>query len=301
MLKSIPVAFVIAMVSIQFSSVAVAQMQMTNLPWRIEEVLINPDLGAVLRSSDSSADRQAKKFRSISPERDTATALNQSSRPMFSNSSNQYRSPALADRDSLTARIQPTKSTPRLARLTENERASAADNTANSPQQQNSSIGDLSPEKRVDSNKQSLDFLSADELRELSKLTVRVTGATAMIESQAADLTVVVSNPTESKLGPVDVNVQVPDAITITRFDRKAWLDDERRIVAFRLDEIAPGKTEKIRLRGISHNVGKTSLRVLLTSGEQLLAGKVVDTQVFPSQLVKKYNFGDAQPEPLRK
>lgn len=301
MLKSIPVAFVIAMITMQSSSVTFAQMQMTNLPWRIEEVLTNPDLGEVLRSSGSAVDRQAQRLPELSPTRSDATALNQSSKPVFSNSDNRYRSPTLAERDDLTAPAQAPKTTPRIARMTEGTLVPGTKETGKSPQSPLGTTEGLLAKDNFESNKPAPRSLSDDELRELNKLQVQVTGATAMIESQAADLTVEVSNPTRSKLGPVDVNVQVPEAITITRFDRNAWLDDERRIVAFRLDEIAPGTTETIRLRGISHNVGKTNLRVLLTTGEQVIAGKVVNTQVFPSQFAKKYNFGDTQPEPLRK
>ena len=77
------------------------------------------------------------------------------------------------------------------------------------------------------------------------QLRFRVTGVSAMIENQPADVSIEVYNPTGYPIGPVEVNVKVPVELTITRFNRDAWLDAERRIIAFEIDRLEPGTVPK--------------------------------------------------------
>jgi len=128
------------------------------------------------------------------------------------------------------------------------------------------------------------------------QLRFRVTGVAAMITGQPADLLIEVYNPTGFAIGPVEVNVQVPDELTITRFDRDAWLDAERRIIAFQLDRVEPETIEKIGMKGVSNSPGKTSLNVALLSEEIVVAERSIKTQVFPQQVARKQTFGDSGP-----
>lgn len=304
MLKSIPILAVISTIAMLASSPAVAQMHMTKLPWRIEEVLTNPDLGAVLRNSKKAKSFQANNRIARNTIRDYSPTLPPFDKSAFEASHNRYRPPTGVKRDSLTAPANPTDQTPRVADRSNLGNSSIRDTDESGLKRPSDQLPDSFPagSENLDAGGDSSQTSPPnEEVQELGKLQVRVIGAAAMIESQAADLTVEVLNPTKNKLGPVDVNVQIPDAITITRFDRDAWLDDKRRIVAFRLEEIAPGQTQAIRLRGVSHTAGKTSLQVMLSSGKQLIATKKYNTQVFPQQLAKKYNFGDSEPEIITK
>ena len=117
-----------------------------------------------------------------------------------------------------------------------------------------------------------------------------------MIESQPADVLIEVYNPTSHAIGPVEVNVQVPEELTVTRFDHDAWLDVERRIIAFKLDRIEPETIEKIGMKGVSDTAGKTSLNVALLSEEAMVAERSFKTQVFPQQVARQQNFGDSEP-----
>lgn len=123
-----------------------------------------------------------------------------------------------------------------------------------------------------------------------------------MVEGQPADVLVEVYNPTSHAIGPVEVTVQVPEELTITRFDRDAWLDAERRIIAFQLDRVDPDAIEKISMKGVSNTAGKTNLNVALISGETTVAQRSIQTQVFPQQVARKQTFGDTgSAETIRK
>jgi hypothetical protein len=299
MLKSVSTLVVVATIGLLTHNAASAQVQMTKLPFRIEEVLINPDLGAVLRSDLRVQSYQSKDSLLQEDYRDFSPALTQMSEPSYSNSNNRYRPPTPAQRDNLTA---PGK-TPRVADQSLETSIKVGDSTK-SPDNEISGPANSSPKETDEDSGNASSLLvepSSDQLKRLGQLKVQVSGASALIESQPGELIVEVFNPSKSPLGPVDVNVQVPEEITITRFDRDAWLDSERRIVAFRIDEVAPGQTQKIRMRGVSHNVGKTSLQVMLTSGNRMIAGRKFDTQVFPQQFAKKYSFGDTEPTTIQK
>ena len=84
----------------------------------------------------------------------------------------------------------------------------------------------------------------------------------------------------------------MPEELTITRFDHDAWLDAERRMIAFQLDRVEPGVIEKIGMQGISHTIGKTNVEVALLSGETMIAHRDIATHILPQQVARQQSFG---------
>ena len=127
------------------------------------------------------------------------------------------------------------------------------------------------------------------------QLRFRVTGVSKMIEGEPATMKIEVLNPTGYPIGPVEVNVKVPAELTITRFSKDAWLDADRRIIAFELKRVPPGEIESIRMNGVSQTPGDYFLDVALISGKTMVAQRSVKTKVFPQQIARQQNFGDVE------
>ena len=267
-----------------------AQFQMTRLPKRIEEVLENPNLGEVLRSktqTDSVAPRVAAIPADLAPT---------SPSPIYSNVPSRFSAPSPSANTSQT----------RLAKL-----PSVADLETETPppiirKPASIPVDDVVPQTptpvirseltRPEKATETPDLSVNSELQKplvpvKGQLRFRVTGVSTLVESQPADLLIEVLNPTGHPIGPVAVNIKVPEEITITRFDHDAWLDAERRIIAFQLDRVEPGAIEKIGMQGISHSIGKTSVEVALLSGETMLAHRDIATQILPQQIARQQSF----------
>lgn len=104
-----------------------------------------------------------------------------------------------------------------------------------------------------------------------SNLRIRVVAPELMLESQPNELTIEVLNLSPDESSPVEVKVTVPDKLTITRFDRDAWLDDEERVIVFPVPSIPGRHKQSIRLRGVSHSSGQHQLSVALVDDQRTL------------------------------
>jgi hypothetical protein len=302
-------ASTIAAIAVFFGAdFAVAQVSITRLPTRIEEVLVEPNLGAVLRG-EIALPARSRLARNATPMEQT-TRLDGITPPSSSISylgaSNVYFPPAHDRDDPAEARSTETddnSASPRLAQLPsltrptgENERAAQSIDEPGS----NSKRFNDQPTIVEPRGSQLSDDLATNG-QAMSKLKIRILGNSTMTQGEPEDVVIEVLNPTSGDIGPVDVNVRVPSELTITRFDRDAWLDRERRIVAFRLESLAPGESKRIRMKGVSNSSGKAELSAILSSGNQMFAQTDFQTQVFPQQIAKQYQLGESEPQPTIK
>ena len=328
------IAFVVGAVSLLPIEAVNGQLKMTKIPRRLEEALINPNINEILRRNRQSSPKptptvisskpvspppqdpvysnESSWFSAIEPKADKPASVP----PRLSTIEQTETPPRVARRPADLSSIEQTETPPRVARrpldLSPIEQTETPLRVARRPV-------DLSPRDEVtdappairSQPRQTATTPSNDPAEsdlggnsELQKplapvkgqLRFRVTGVSAMIEGQASDLLIEVYNPTGHAIGPVEVNVQVPEELTVTRFDRDAWLDAERRIIAFQLDRIDPEAIEKIAMKGVSNTAGRTSLNVALMSGEAIVAERVVKTQVFAQQVARQQTFGDLKP-----
>ena len=279
-----------------------AQIQMTHMPKRLEEALLDPNLGAILR-----ANVQVVEHKAVAPTRVAALPLPLPvpAGPTYSNERPRFAAiePLADDSRSNASKlptIEQTEMPPGLRQ--QPDPVSIGDGVPSAP----------TPAVRADSNTPEAvtsqetvapqaNLKGNTDLQQplapaKGQLRFRVTGVSAMVENQPADVTVEVFNPTSHPIGPVEVNVKVPVELTITRFDRDAWLDAERRIIAFQIDRVEPGAIQKIGMKGVSETAGHTVLDVALLSGDTMVAQRSVKTQVFPQQLARKHSFGDESP-----
>ena len=279
-----------------------AQIQMTRMPTRLEDALIDPNLGAILRANVRAAERAA-----ITPARVAALPqpLPVPAAPVYSNEPSRFSAIEPATDNSRSAATK-------LPTIEQTEMPPGAPR-----QPAETSFGDVppvAPTRATEANPITPEAVTAPEkvgpeaspnesvdLREplapvQGQLRFRVTGVSAMIENQSADVKIEVYNPTSHPIGPIEVNVKVPAGLTITRFDRDAWLDAERRIIAFQIDRVEPGAIQKIGMKGVSQEAGHTVLDVALLSGNTMVAQRSVKTQVFPQQLARKHSFSDDGP-----
>ena len=268
-----------------------AQFQMTRMPKRIEEVLKDPNLVEVLRRK-TQTDFVAPRVAAV-PDHLAATPPS----PIYSNARPRFSVPSPSSDASQT----------RLAKLpsvsdVESETPPPIIRKPASipldgvvPEVPTPDIHDdaIQPEKATETPDLGVNSELEKPLAPVKgQLRFRITGMSTLVESQPGDLLIEVFNPTGNPIGPVAVNMKVPKELTITRFDRDAWLDAERRIIAFQLDRVEPGAIEKIGMQGISHSIGKTSVEVALLSGETMLAYRDIATQILPQQIARQQSFG---------
>lgn len=289
-------ALVVGAIALLSTESVDAQIQITQLPRRLEDALINPNLREVLRNNVRVA---SLPYTATAPSRVTP----QLASPIYSNEPSRFSpiEPEIADREPIPAKL------PTLEEIDtppgfdqEPVEASFGDEVISVPPPTRSkpaipvpvvTPAKVSPEPKLSKNLDIEKPLAPIK----GQLKFRVTGASAMIESQPADLLIEVYNPTSHAIGPIEVNVRVPDELTITRFDRDAWLDSDNRVIAFNLDQIQAGMVEKIGMKGVSHSAGTTDLSVALLSGETTVAQRTVKSQVFPQQLAQQHSFGDEE------
>jgi len=287
------IAFVVGAISLLPVAPVNGQLQMTKMPRRIEEALTNPNLREVLRNNVQVVPQPR-------PAVATPRVASLPESPVYSNESTRFSAvqPKPDTADASLARlpsIEQTELPPRVARRPAD--LSLGDEVSDPPPAIRSQSRQPAPASN--NNRAAPDFGGNPDLQKplapiKGQLRFRVTGVAAMIEGQPADLLIEVYNPTGHAIGPVAVNVQVPDELTITRFDRDAWLDAERRIIAFELDRVEPEAIEKIGMKGVSNTPGKTSLNVALLSEEAVVAERAIKTQVFPQQVARRQNFSDS-------
>ena len=289
------IAFVIGVVSLLPIEIANGQLQMTKMPSRLEEALVNPNLAAVLRENEQA-------LLQPTPVAAVPRVAARPASPVYLNEPTRFSviKPEVDSRDPVPSRlpsIEQSEAPPRETRRPAD--ASLSDEVSEAPpairSRPRGSASD-SGDNRVDPDVGGNLELQRPLAPIKGQLRFRVTGVAAMVEGQPTDVLIEVYNPTSHAIGPVEVNVQVPEELTITRFDRDAWLDAERRIIAFELDRVEAETIEKIGMKGVSNTAGKTSLTVALLSGEVLVAERSIKTQVFPQQVARQQTFGDSEP-----
>lgn len=286
------IALVVGVISLLPTEVVNGQLQMTKLPRRIEDALVNPNLREILRNNARVVPqpKSAVADQKVTSLPESPIYLNEPTRfsvvePQRDTDSSPSRLPSIERAES------PLRVARRPADVSLSDEVSDAPPAILSrPRQPASSPNNNQVEPDLGGNLELLKPLAPSK----GQLRFRVTGVAAMIEGQSADLLIEVYNPTGHAIGPVEVNIQVPEELTITRFDRDAWLDAGRRIIAFELDRIEPETIEKIGMKGVSNTAGKTNLKVALLSEETVVAERSIKTQVFPQQVARQQNFGDS-------
>ena len=277
-----------------------AQIQMTRMPTRLEDALVDPHLGSILRSKARVATRA-----SVAPTRVASLPLPLPAAPSYSNERPRFAAiePVADDSRSVASKLKTMEQTEMPPGVNPNPaEVSYGDKTPEEPTPA-VRINPITPKAvGFETTPPQANLKENTDLQQplapvKGQLRFRVSGVSAMIENQPADVKIEVFNPTAYPIGPVEVNVKVPVELTITRFDRDAWLDAERRIIAFQIDRLDPGAIQTIGMKGVSESAGHTVLDIALISGETMVAQRSVRTQVFPQQLARKHSFSDAGPK----
>lgn len=127
-----------------------------------------------------------------------------------------------------------------------------------------------SPEKTAQSETTSADLAktesSSNEQDSQNQFLLRtsVIGPEALLKDQSDDYEISISNITNRPATNVIVQLSVPDAITISRLDRDAYLDQKQRTVSWKVSSIGAGQKEVIRYRAVSSSAGQYKQEVTL-------------------------------------
>lgn len=290
------IALVVGLLVLLPTDAVNAQVQMTRMPTRLEEALVDSNLGAILRGNV-----RAQRA-SVAAPRVASLPVSAPTAPTYSNEPSRFGAikPAVDNSRAVATKlptIEQTEMPPspvrKPAELSYSDEAppepTPAIRSGASAPKAITAADKIPPQSNLNKNTNPLEPLAPIQ----GQLRFRVTGVSAIIENQPSDMLIEVYNPTSYPIGPVEVNVKVPAELTVTRFDKDAWLDAERRIIAFQLERVEPGAIEKISMKGVSQSAGQTVLDVALLSGDTMVAQRSVKTQVFPQQLARKHNFGD--------
>lgn len=133
----------------------------------------------------------------------------------------------------------------------------------------------------------------------VNSMQVRVVAPQVMLASQPNELVIEVLNLGTTASTPVEVRVSVPKELTITRFDRDAWLDDDRRVITFSIRSIPGRYKQAIRMRGVSHHTGQHQLQVAIVAGDNLIDQSAMAFGVVnESSLLRNAKMNSASEDP---
>lgn len=271
-----------------------AQLQMTKLPKRLEDALIDPNLEAVLqRKMEATVAAAAAPKVAAVPARPASF----SARPIYSNEPSRHSATKpggdASHRELASLQtIQETEMPPPISFRPDDDAFLESD--VSETQLQAIRLQPDQPTKVVQNPDSDVNSHLRNPLAPVKgQLEFRIVGVAAMVESESTDMAIEVHNPTSHSIGPVAVNVVVPEELTITHFDHDAWLDAEKRIIVFQLERVNPGTIKKISMKGISHSPGRTNIQVALISGKTMVAERTINAQVFPQQVARQQTFGD--------
>ena len=87
-------------------------------------------------------------------------------------------------------------------------------------------------------------------------LRTSIIGPEALTKDIPGLFEIEVTNNSSQLASDIIVQMEVSEDLTITEFDRQAWLDRENRTVSWRLESIPRGLKDVIRFRAVSRSTG---------------------------------------------
>ncbi|MFK7766544.1 MAG: hypothetical protein AB8B55_04935 [Mariniblastus sp.] len=109
-------------------------------------------------------------------------------------------------------------------------------------------------------------------------LTTTVIGPERLSTSSADDFEIVITNESSVAARDVVVEFSVSEDVTVTKLDREAWLDDENRVVAWKVPEIPAGGREVIRYSAICETAGRYRQSIRLGANGAFQGNTYFDT-----------------------
>ncbi|MEL7497752.1 MAG: hypothetical protein AAFN77_09095 [Planctomycetota bacterium] len=201
--------------------------------------------------------------------------------PVVENLSDSLK-PTLASRTNLNFSDSPVKETPAVNSSLAGMSSSQSNKLVNQPVNQRSRQSDNRSASQVsnptlDSQRAGQQTAQAPARRPVNvdptpaSMKVRLLAPEVMLASQPNELAIEVLNLSTAASTPVKVKVAIPDDLTITRFDRDAWLDEKSRTITFSINSIPGRYKQTIRLKGVSHSTGQHQVQVAVFAEENLI------------------------------
>lgn len=122
-----------------------------------------------------------------------------------------------------------------------------------------------------------------------------VVGPRFLIQDKPDLFEIEVSNVSEETATNVIVQMKCSEHLTITDFDRHAWLDHENRFVSWRLDSLQAGYKDVIRFRAFSATPGNHEQEVTIGMNNQLQGQTGFITNVIQAPQTQKLPRPDFQ------
>jgi len=104
---------------------------------------------------------------------------------------------------------------------------------------------------------------NSEQLQEFY-LRTSVIGPGTLLKDVSDSYAIMISNITNQPATNVIVQLTVPEAITISKLDRDAYLDQKLRTVSWKVASIGPGQQEVIKYRAVSSSTGTYKQEVRL-------------------------------------
>lgn len=94
------------------------------------------------------------------------------------------------------------------------------------------------------------------------RLTASIVGPGRLTRNQTGSFEISIANTSQAQVANVIVQLSVPEDVTITHLDRRAWLDHKRRTVSWKVGSIEPGQSARIPYSTISFSTGSPIQRI---------------------------------------
>ena len=111
-------------------------------------------------------------------------------------------------------------------------------------------------------------------------LTTTVIGPESLTPSVPEDFEIVVTNTSEQSAKDVIIQFNVSEDVTITKLDRSAWLDNEKRLVSWKVTEIPAGGKETIYYSAVCESAGRFKQSISLGANGTFQGNTYFDTTV---------------------
>ena len=80
-------------------------------------------------------------------------------------------------------------------------------------------------------------------------LTTSLTGSEVLVEGREHEFDIIVKNRSQEMATEIVVQLAMPGGLMITNLDREAWIDQQKRTVSWKIDNIKAGQAETIIYR----------------------------------------------------
>lgn len=126
-----------------------------------------------------------------------------------------------------------------------------------------------------------------------SSLTASVNGPNRLIPSEPAEFEIEIANTSDKPATNIIVQLNAPNGITISKLDRRSWLDEQNRTVTWKVAEIPSGFKTMIRYQAVSVTPGIHRQRITIGMDDVFQSELSLDTSV----LMEPTEMNDQRPD----